>query len=109
MNYELYGNKYIEVPNEPEALVVNYYLLSAQRTAAHVTVADGDGTVVREVDGPAARGLNRVLVPLTPERGRGAAGRGSPPAPPLGAGSYRITLTAAGRTLTKTAKVLEWP
>ena len=24
MNYHLFGDKYIEVPNEPEALVINY-------------------------------------------------------------------------------------
>ena len=26
MNYHLFGDKYLEVPNEPEALVINYYL-----------------------------------------------------------------------------------
>ena len=26
MNYHLFGDKYLEVPNEPDALVINYYL-----------------------------------------------------------------------------------
>ncbi len=109
MNYELYGDKYIEVPNEPEAFVVNYYLLTAQR-AAQVTVEDAAGVVVRKIDATGDRGLNRVLVPLGNDRGRGAAGRGAPPPPPpLGVGTYRITLNVAGRTLTKIAKVIAWP
>jgi len=109
MNYELYGDKYIEVPNEPEAFVVNYFLLTPQR-AAQVTVEDAAGVVVRTIDAPGDRGLNRVLVPFAADRGRGAAGRGGPPAPPpLGAGTYRINLNVAGRTLSKTTRVLEWP
>lgn len=109
MNYELYGDKYIEVPNEPEAFAVNYFLRSAQRSA-QVTVEDAAGAVVRQIDAPADRGLNRVLVPFATERGRGAAGRGSAtPLVPLGAGTYRITLKVAGSTFTKAAKVVEWP
>ena len=109
MNYDLFGDKYLEVPNEPEAFVVSYYLLTAQR-AAQVTVEDAAGAVVRQIDAPGDRGLNRVLVPLATDRSRGAAGRGSAaPPPPLGVGTYRITLTVAGRTLTKPARVIAWP
>ena len=108
MNYELYGDKYIEVPNEPEAFVVNYYLKTAQKETAHIAVADGSGAVVREFDGPTARGLNHVVVPLGSARGRGgAAGRGGPADQPLPTGSYQVTLTVAGRTLSKTAVVRE--
>jgi photosystem II stability/assembly factor-like uncharacterized protein len=108
MNYELYGDKYIQVPNEPEALVVNYYLAAVQREGAQVAVADSAGAVVRQVEGPAARGLNRVLIPLASERG-GRGGRGSTPTVPLAPGSYQVSLNVAGRTLTKPAKVIEWP
>jgi len=108
MNYELYGDKYIEVPNEPEAFVVNYYLKTAQKETAHIAVADGSGAVVREFDGPTARGLNHAVVPLGSARGRGgAAGRGGPADQPLPTGSYQVTLTVAGRTLSKTAVVRE--
>jgi len=102
MNYELYGDKYIEVPNEPEAFVVNYYLKTAQKETAHIAVADGSGAVVREFDGPTARGLNHVVVPLGSARGRGG-----PADQPLPTGSYQVTLTVAGRTLSKTAVVRE--
>ena len=34
MNYHLFGDKYLEVPNEPEALVINYYLRAKERTGA---------------------------------------------------------------------------
>jgi photosystem II stability/assembly factor-like uncharacterized protein len=105
MNYELYGDKYIQVPNEPEAFVVNYYLLAAQTSAARVAVADASGLVVRQVEGPSARGLNRVLVPLGIERGRGGAGRGNATETPLGPGTYQVTLSVGGKTLTKPAIV----
>jgi photosystem II stability/assembly factor-like uncharacterized protein len=109
MNYELYGDKYIEVPNEPEAFVVNYYLLAAQRRA-QVTVEDAAGVIVRKIDAPGDRGLNRVLVLFATDRSRGATAPGAPaPQPPLGIGTYRITLNVAGKTLTKTARVIEWP
>lgn len=105
MNYELYGDKYIEVPNEPEAFVVNYYLLTAQNEAAHVAVADKEGTIVRQVDGPSARGLNRVFVPLAIPRGRGAGGGRGGSSDELTPGSYQITLTVGGRTVSKTGVV----
>ena len=52
-NYHLFGDKYLEVPNEPDALVVNYYLKMDQPQTAHVTITNAAGQVVRQADGPA--------------------------------------------------------
>jgi photosystem II stability/assembly factor-like uncharacterized protein len=105
MNFELYGDKYLRVPNEPEALVVNYYLRTAQSGEATVTLAGAAGDAVRHVTGPAKGGLNHVLIPLGGNRGRG--GRGAETEPPLAPGNYRVTLQVAGQTLTKPATVRE--
>src|SRR4029077_15622757 len=60
MNYHLFGDKYLEVPNEPEALVVNYLLKADADAGAKITVKDLAGKVLREVDGPAKAGLNHA-------------------------------------------------
>jgi photosystem II stability/assembly factor-like uncharacterized protein len=109
MNYELYGNKYLRVPNEPEAWAVNYYLKANQPSAARISVTDANGAVVRQLEGPSKAGLNRVLVPLG-GGGRGQAssggGRaGAAPTVPLSIGTYRVSIAVAGRTLTKPAVV----
>ena len=116
MNYHLFGDAYIEVPNEPEALVINYLLKADAAGAAKITVKDFTGKVVRDVEGPAKQGLNRALVQLGPGGGRGfgggggaagGRGRGAPPTPALTVGDYTVTVDVAGQTLTKPARVRE--
>ena len=104
MNYELFGDAYIEVPNEPEAFAIDY-LLKADGATADVTVTDAGGKVVRQVTGPAKAGFNRVLVPLSGSGGRGRGGRGAAPVAPLTVGDYTVTLDVEGQKLTKTATV----
>ena len=114
MNYHLFGDRYLQVPNEPEAFAINYYLRAEAGSSARITVKDGGGNIVREVEGPAKRGLNRALVPLAGGGGRGGAGngggqaargRGAAPTPPLATGDYVVTLDVAGVTLSKPARV----
>jgi photosystem II stability/assembly factor-like uncharacterized protein len=112
MNYHLFGDKYIEVPNEPEALAINYYLKAEARSGAKITVKDSVGTVLRELDGPAKAGLNRALVPLTASGGRGFGGGGggrggAPAAAPLAVGDYTVTIEVGGQSLSKPARVRE--
>jgi photosystem II stability/assembly factor-like uncharacterized protein len=123
MNYHLFGDKYLEVPNEPDALVVNYFLAADASSPAKITVADLSGRPLRQIaDGPAKRGLNRVLVSLVGGGGFGrgggggaagaAAGRGRAAGAGAGnaaldVGEYRVTLEVAGETQTKPARVRE--
>ncbi|HEX9365822.1 MAG TPA: hypothetical protein VF921_04300, partial [Vicinamibacterales bacterium] len=110
MNYHLFGDKYLEIPNEPEALVINYYL-KADAPAAKITVKDTSGKVLRELEGPARPGLNRALVYLAGGGGRGGPGGlgrgrgGAPAAAPLTIGDYLVTVDVAGQSLTKPARV----
>jgi photosystem II stability/assembly factor-like uncharacterized protein len=110
MNYHLFGDKYLEVPNEPEALAINYYLKTDAPAAAKITVKDPSGKVIRELDGPAKAGVNRALVALAGGGGRGGPGggrgRGGAPGPgPLAIGDYTVTVDVAGQSLTKPARV----
>ena len=112
MNYHLFGDRYIEVPNEPEALAINYYLKADAPAAAKVTVKGSSGAVLRESEGPAKAGLNRVLVNLAGGGGRGGGGGGdgrgrggAPGIAPLAIGDYTVTVEVAGQQLTKPARV----
>jgi hypothetical protein len=99
MNYHLFGDKYLEVPNEPDAFAINYYLREDAAGEAKITVSNSAGTQVRQVNGPAKRGFNRALVPL------GGGGRGAAAVAPLLVGDYVVKLEVAGATLTKPARV----
>jgi hypothetical protein len=118
MNYHLFGDKFIEVPNEPDALVINYYVKAGSTEQARIRLADASGGAVREIQGPARAGLNRVQISLAGGGGgRGGAGgggaaaagrgrgAGAAPAGPLAVGEYTVTVEVAGQTLTKPARV----
>lgn len=111
MNYHLFGDRYLQVPNEPEALVVNYFL-RVDAGDAKITVADLRGRVVRELTGSGKRGVNRVFIPLAGQRGAAAGwgaaggGRGGAAAQaPLQVGEYIVSVEVAGAKLTKDAIV----
>ena len=95
-NFHLFGNAYIEVPNEPDALVINYSLRAKDAAGARVTIADTKGAEIAQLKGPSEAGLNRVLWNMragaAPAGGRGGRGGG----PTLPAGDYRITVEVGG-------------
>ncbi|MGH7461351.1 MAG: hypothetical protein ACREMA_10025, partial [Longimicrobiales bacterium] len=98
MNYQLYGNKYIQVPNEPEGLTVNFYLKAAASDSARIAVSDAGGRTVTQASTPGRAGLNRVVFGF-------AGGRGGGGATVLAPGQYTVTLDVGGQKLTKPAVV----
>lgn len=109
MNYHLFGDKYLEVPNEPEALVVQYSLGADASGQAQVTLADAAGRTVRQVTGPVRAGLNRVLISLAGGGGgRGGGGRGgAPAAAALTVGDYTVTVAVGAEKQSVPARVRE--
>jgi hypothetical protein len=101
MNYQLYGNKYIQVPNEPEGLTVNFYLKAAASDSARVTVQDAGGRTVAQAGTPGRAGLNRVVFGFAGGRG----GRGGGGTTALAPGQYMVTLDVGGQKLSKPAVV----
>jgi hypothetical protein len=109
-NYHLFGNKYIEVPNEPEALVIQYHLAAADTAGARVVVARLDGESIAELKGPSAAGVNRVLWNMRAGGAQGGGrggGRGGGGGPVLPAGDYKITVTVGGQSLSTVGKIRE--
>jgi len=98
--------------NAPRGAAINYYLKSAAGGDVKIAIADATGKVVRNLDGTKSAGLNRVLWNLAPNppEGQPAAGfgggRGGAPQA-VDAGTYVVTLTVGGKTLTKPAVVLQ--
>ncbi len=116
MNYHLFGDKFLQVPNEPEALVINYYLRADSTEPARIRLADSSGRLLREMQGQARAGLNRALVNLAGSgggraggAGAGARGQGAgaTASGPLAVGEYTVTVEVAGQTLTRPARVRE--
>jgi hypothetical protein len=97
MNYNLFGDKYLEVPNEPDALIVNYYI-SGNNPPTSVRIiatrADTD-EVMRDQQGPARIGLNRVVISMAASGGGRGRGVGAPNQTGPGRGG-----TATGGALT---------
>jgi photosystem II stability/assembly factor-like uncharacterized protein len=110
-NYHLFGHKYIEVPNEPDALVINYFLRDKQDGGAQITVADLKGQQVAQLKGPSAAGLNRAMWNMRADGGGAAGGRGGGRGgfggPTLPAGEYRITVSVGGQQQTIFGRIRE--
>lgn len=98
-NFHLYGHKYIEVPNEPDALTINYYVGSRLEGEAVATITDIAGERIAQVKGKATPGLNRLSWNM-----RRGTGPGAPLMPP---GDYRITLEAGGAQQTVVGRIRE--
>jgi photosystem II stability/assembly factor-like uncharacterized protein len=106
-NYQLLGDSHLFTPNEPNAMVVNYYLKDKAAGPVKVTVADPYGKVLAELKGPAEAGINTVQWGMRLQRSVQAGGRG--PGMGLGAlvdpGEYVVTLDVGGKTFTKRAVI----
>jgi photosystem II stability/assembly factor-like uncharacterized protein len=110
-NYHLFGHKYIEVPNEPDALAINYYLRGKLDGGAVVTISDIKGDRVAQIKGTSDAGLNRVLWNMRAGaaaapggRGGGRGGFGGPLLPP---GEYRIVVEAGGQQQATVGRIRE--
>ena len=116
MNYHLFGDKYLEVPNEPEALVDQ---LLPEGGRAGGGEDHGEGSVgqgrARDRTVRRRRGLNRALVSsraaadaaVAAAAARRRPRRGGPAVAPLAVGDYTVTVDVAGQSLTKHARVRE--
>ncbi len=103
-NYHFYGDSHLATPNEPNAVVVNYYLKAKPKSPAKITVSDAYGTVLDEIKGAAEAGFHTVLWPMRvrqPGSVEQRAGRlRDRPAEP---GEYVVRLEVDGRKFEKKA------
>ena len=106
------GRRTFMAPNKPLGALITYYLpVAAARSApVQIRIRSADDRVVRELTGPATRGMHRVewdlrtqfaFVPPPEDSGY----YGVPRAPYVPAGDYTIELDVDGKTLTRDVHV----
>ena len=127
-NDYLFGQRHASTPNEPNAMLIRYYV-KARAGGAAVTIKDAAGQVVATLSGPAEAGINTVQWTMRAGgggRGGAAGGRGAGAAPGTGGratgnatrggaaldqllplGDYTVTLDIAGKTYTQPAKIVK--
>jgi photosystem II stability/assembly factor-like uncharacterized protein len=93
-NYDLYGDRYVVTPNEPNGLVFTYYLKDKAPAKATVTIVDAFGKTIRRMEGPAEGGLNRAVWNLADDQRR-----------PLPPGDYIVTIEVNGRKASQPARI----
>jgi hypothetical protein len=107
-NDYLFGQKNIETRNEPNGVVVRYYLKNATSPAPSVVITDASGREVAKLSGSGSAGINTVVWSMRPQ-GRGGRGEGRgrgnvvDQLAPLG--EYTVTLDAGSTKLTQKAQV----
>jgi hypothetical protein len=60
-NYHLYGNRHIRTPNEPNGLVINFYVQDNMKDSATVSVTDEGGKTVYQRKVKAVKGFNSTV------------------------------------------------
>jgi hypothetical protein len=104
-NYRLLGDGFPTTPNEPNGLLINYYLDRDAAQPVTITIADSTGKTVRTLQGSQKAGINRVASEgVGGFGGGGGGGRGQARAamPP---GDYVVTLQTGDTKLTRNATV----
>ena len=100
--------------NPPRGAAINYYLKSAATGDVKITIADATGRTIRTLDGPKTAGHQpRDVEPRASSRRRARAAAGirrrrarrRPSA--VDPGTYIVTLTVNGKTMTKPVSVLQ--
>ncbi len=72
----LFGDRHILTPNEPNGIVIRYYLKSQQDDKANITITDPYGKEVARLEGKTSAGINTVIWDMRPLReGKGRAAR----------------------------------
>jgi photosystem II stability/assembly factor-like uncharacterized protein len=104
------GGQRMFVGQNPErGTTISYYLKSAAAGDVKLTITDATGRTIRTFDGGKDQGIHRVhwnLLPSAPA-GRGARGGGRGAGTTVDPGTYIVTLTANGTTITKPRTVLQ--
>jgi photosystem II stability/assembly factor-like uncharacterized protein len=106
-NDYLFGQRNFQTPNEPNGMVIRYYLKNPAKSEVGIVIADAKGQQVARLPGRNSAGINTVIWNMRPPgsgRGRGAGtGNVLDRLAPLG--EYTVTLELDGSKLTQNASI----
>ena len=105
-NYQLLGDSHLLTPNEPNAVVIYYYLKEKTTGKVNIRVTDPYGKLLRELAGKGEAGMNSVSWDMrlpraqgqTPGFGGGGGGMVDP-------GEYVVILELGDKKFTKKAEI----
>ncbi len=114
-NDYLFAQRHHQTPNEPNGMLIRYYLRAPGRSPAAVRITGADGAEVAILRGDANAGINTVVWNMRRGGGRGGrgggggGGRGGPTLLEslLPLGLYTVRVTVDGRTLTGTTQIVK--
>jgi photosystem II stability/assembly factor-like uncharacterized protein len=98
-NYELLGDSNLFTPNEPNEMVIFYYLKNDVTDEVKLKIYDEQGNLLRQLSGEKKAGLNRLSWDMKAETKEKKWSSEVEP------GIYRIVLEAAGRTASQKAVI----
>jgi photosystem II stability/assembly factor-like uncharacterized protein len=108
------GQKVFVGENPARGASINYYLKNAASAEVKITVTDITGQTVRTIDGPKSAGISRVIWNLTAapppgQQGGGGfgGGRGGGGGVAVSPGTYVVTMSIDGKTMSKQVQVLQ--
>jgi photosystem II stability/assembly factor-like uncharacterized protein len=108
-NDYLFGQRSIQTPNEPNGMVIRYYLKNQGTGNAVITITDAQGQEVARLSGRTAAGINTVVWNTRVQsagRGRGAGPAvGNPLDQWMPLGEYMVTLEVGATKLTLRARI----
>jgi hypothetical protein len=105
------GHGQFRAKNPAMGAVIYYWVREETGESASLSVADASGLVVRTLDAPARRGLNRVVWDLQADKKHLFSGpdQGLGQTQFVPAGDYKVTVTVGEEKAEKTVKVLPAP
>jgi hypothetical protein len=113
-NDYLFGDRHIVTPNEPNGVVINYYLKNKAADKVKLTVTDPYGKELASFNGPTNAGINTLIWDMRPA---GPRREGPGPGAGLGArsrdvlsqwippGEYVVVLEVGDKKFTQKARV----
>jgi photosystem II stability/assembly factor-like uncharacterized protein len=107
-NYQLWGDRHLRTPNEPDDAVINYYLKEKAKDKVKITITDPYGQVLSEITGKGEPGVNTVLWDMRGRRPQAQAGQtymGFYGRPLVDPGEYVVTLEVGEKKLTRRALI----
>jgi photosystem II stability/assembly factor-like uncharacterized protein len=110
------GNKLYVSANPPYGAILQYHLSAAVKEDVKIELLDSAGAIVRQLTGPKAAGIQRVVWDLRyaapfepPANAAGLFFLGAVRGPLVSPGKYRVRVTAAGKTMESPLTVEEDP
>jgi hypothetical protein len=111
VGYRSTGHAMFSGTNRPYGALLSYWVGAGDAEAAEIEILDGDGTVIRSMEGPVKPGINRAAWDLTrtgPEVPTPTGTRTSD-GPLVLPGSYAVRITVGDAVTTGTVEVLPDP